>query len=142
MKAFTILFLLIIGTGILHPLLAQENPNKFLIEELLAQSEKQRKTGWTLIGVGAAATGLGTILVFASSDWDSAGFDTGAVLFIGGGAIMVIGIPVLIGSTTKARKAARISLGTETVRVIHPNMNFSGKTLPTVTLSIPLNHLK
>ncbi|TDQ16238.1 hypothetical protein DFQ04_2350 [Algoriphagus boseongensis] len=140
MKAFALFFLLIICTGIINPLFAQENPNKILAEELLAQSEKQKKTGWTFIGVGAATTGLGTLLMINSDDWGSTGFGTGVVLFVGGGAMMVIGIPILIGSTSKARKAAKLSLGTEIVKAIHPNMNLSSKSIPTVTFSIPLNH--
>ncbi|WP_187176176.1 hypothetical protein [Algoriphagus sp. AK58] len=134
-----LLLLLFAWIGPIQSLVAQQDSNKFLIEEYLQQSEKQKKAGWTFIGVGAAATGLGSLLALTSDDWDSAGFGTGLVLFVGGGAMMVIGIPILISSSAKARKAGKLSLGVETVRTIQPNMNFSGKTVPTVTLSFPLN---
>ena len=141
MKAL-FLTLIIVWSGVFHSILAQQNSNKFLIEEYLQQSEKQKKTGWTMIGVGAAALGLGTVIAFASNDLESTGFATGGILFIAGGASTILGIPVLISSSAKARKAARLSLGTETVSQINSDMIFSGKSIPSLTLSIPLNSLK
>ena len=120
---------------------AQNEDNKLLIEEYLRQSEKQKKTGWTLIGAGAGAAALGLVLAASSDDWSDSSFGSGIILFVVGSASTVLGIPVLISSASKARKAGRLSLGTQTVRA-PIFQNSSWKIYPSLNFSVPLHSTK
>lgn len=120
---------------------AQTQDNKLLIEEYLQQSEKQKKAGWTLIGVGAGAAALGLVIAASSDDWSDASFGSGIILFFAGSATTIIGIPVLISSASKARKAAQLSIGANSARMINPN-GTSLKIYPALNFSIPLNSTK
>lgn len=119
-------------------LFAQNQDNKLLIEEYLRQSEKQKKAGITMIAVGASAALIGTLLAASSDDWDDFSFGGGVILFTGGSAAAILGVPLIISSASKARKAAQLSLGANSARVIFPN-GASRKIYPAIQLSIPIN---
>ncbi len=117
----------------------QSQENKFLIEEYLQQSEKQKKTGLIMLGAGAGSVILGTVLL--GTGWNSgSSFSGGAgiFLFTVGSISTLVSIPVLVSSASKGRKAAKLGIGT--TQLAAPNMSgFSQKTYPTWSITIPLN---
>lgn len=123
-----------------HHLHAQEQGNRLLIEEYILQSAKQKNIGLTMMIAGTAATGIG-ILMANNAYWDEAAFGAGILLTLGGGASTLIGIPVLISSGVKARRAAELSL--QAVRVQDPTiLGQKTKVFASVGISIPLNTKK
>ncbi len=137
-KTLIILILFILAAP---KLIAQNLENKLLIEEYLRQSENQRKAGITMLAVGGSAATLGLLLAATSTDWDSAGFGGGIILFVAGSATAILSIPILVSSASKARKAAQLSVGTDSARVIN-SQGSTLKTYPTLNLSIPLNAIR
>lgn len=131
-KSFIFLALLVFTFS---ELFAQNENQKFLIEEYLSQSENQKKTGIIMMSTGAGAAALG-LLIASSSNWDQPGFEGGAILFLAGSVSVVIGIPVIISSASKARKAGKLSLDLNTARVFNPRES-SNTTFPAVKLSFP-----
>ncbi|GAA0880300.1 hypothetical protein GCM10009119_32700 [Algoriphagus jejuensis] len=116
---------------------AQNQDNQLLIEENLRQSEKQKKTGITMMIAGGAATAVGMMLAWNSA-WDSAEFGAGGFLMLAGSASVIIGIPIIVSSANKARKAATLSLSANSARMIRPN-GFSPQVYPALNLTIPLH---
>lgn len=117
---------------------AQHQENRLMAEEYIRQSEKQRKTGLIMVGVGAAAVGLGTALISSSNDLGGFDVGSGIVLFSSGFASTLIGIPVLISSGVKARRAAELSL--QATRIQNPSiLGQQTKVFPSIGISIPLN---
>lgn len=120
----------------------QSQENKILIEEYLRQSEKQRKTGLTMLGVGLGSVVLGTALFGAA--WNNGGNAAGAasVLFLAGGSIStLVSIPIIVSSASNGRKAAKLGVGT-TQLTAPVSSGFSKKTYPTWSITIPLNSQK
>ncbi|MEB2774907.1 hypothetical protein SYJ56_06295 [Algoriphagus sp. D3-2-R+10] len=115
---------------------AQNENQKSLIEEYLRQSENQKKTGIIMISAGAAAAALG-LLIATSSNWYGYGLDTGGFVFLAGSVSAIVGIPIIISSASKARKAGKLSLDLNTARVIHQR-GTSNPTYPALKISIPL----
>jgi hypothetical protein len=119
---------------------SQDQTNRLLIEEYLQQSEKQKKIGLTMLAVGGGASLLGLVLAASSDDWDDVSFGGGIILMMAGATAMVVSVPILISSASKARQAAVLSVGTQTVRVI--NQKPYSNTYPALSISLPLNHAK
>ncbi|OOG78632.1 hypothetical protein [Algoriphagus sp. A40] len=122
-------------------LFAQNQENKLLIEEYLRQSESRKKTGITMMVIGAGTAGLGLILAAASNDWYSTAFGGGVIAFGLGSTATIISIPIIISSASSARKAAQLSIGANSVQVIKPN-GPSANVYPALNFSIPLNPSK
>lgn len=118
-------------------LYAQDQGNRLLIEEYIQQSAKQKNTGLTMVIAGTAAIGIGYLMANNAS-LDEAAFGAGILLTLGGGASTLIGIPILISSGVKARRAAELSLQAD--RIQNPsNLGLQTKVIPSVGISIPLN---
>jgi hypothetical protein len=133
-----LILLLALFLSSLPNLQAQNQENRLLIEEYLQQSEKQKKAGITIMAVGAATAGLGLLLAATSNDWGNASFGGGIILFVGGSAAVIIGVPIIISSASKARKAAQLSIGTNSARVIHQHGTYS-TFYPALNISFPIN---
>lgn len=116
---------------------AQDNGREFLIKEYLKQSEKQKKTGITFLVVGAGMMGVGIIALGVSSASSDSGDGIGPYLFYVGVPIAIIGVPIIISSSSKARKAAHLSLGTQTVRGL--TLPQTQKVYPALTFTVNLN---
>jgi hypothetical protein len=117
---------------------AQNQDNRQLIDEYLRQSESRKKTGITMLAIGGGAAGLGLILAFSSNSWYDSSFEAGALLSGVGLTLAIISVPVLVGSASSARKAAKLSVGADTAQVINPK-GPSLQIYPALNLSIPLN---
>lgn len=120
---------------------AQNQDNRLLIEEYLRQSESRKKTGITMMTIGAGAVGLGLILAVSSTSWDDSSFEAGTLLTGLGLTLAIISVPILVGSASSARKAAQLSVGANTAQVIDPNGSLL-RVYPALNLSIPLNSTK
>lgn len=120
----------------------QSQENKFLIEEYLRQSEKQKKTGLIMLGAGAGSVLLGTVLF--GTAWNSgSNFAGGASAFflVAGSISTLVSIPVLVSSASNGRKAAKLGIGT-TQLAAPSSRGGSQKTYPSWIISIPLNSQK
>lgn len=135
-------FILVLAFFLLatQKLKAQNQDQRFLMEEYLIQSEKQKKTGITMIIAGLGTAGIG-LLIAASSDWDSSGFASGGILFLAGSASTILGVPIIVSSAATARKAARLSVQADSSRLIYSDGSSVG-IYPTLNLTIPLNSRK
>lgn len=133
----TLTLFLTLSILVYQHLCAQDQGNRLLIEEYIQQSAKQKNTGLTMVIVGTAAIGIGYLMAYNAS-WDEPAFGTGIILTLGGGASTLIGIPILISSGVKARRAAELSLQAD--RIQNPsNLGPQTKVIPSVGISIPLN---
>lgn len=94
-----------------------------------------------MMGAGAGTVALGTLIAILSNDWASTAFGGGVVLFFVGSASTIIGIPILVSSASKARKAGQLSLELNSARVIVPNGS-AFPTYPALKVSLPLNSAK
>jgi hypothetical protein len=131
-------FSLLIWTGLTQPLIAQQDPNKLLIEEFLRQSEKQKKTGLIMLGTGLGATVIGTAMFGAAWGGGSEFVGvTGAILFTAGSISTLVSIPILVSSASNGRKAGKLSLVTGRIPNL-PNTATSTGLYPAVSFSIPL----
>lgn len=119
---------------------AQDNGREFLIKEYLKQSEKQRKTGVNFLVVGAGLTGVGIIALGVSSASSDSSDGIGPYLILVGIPITIIGVPIIISSASKARKAAHLSLGTQTVQGL--TLPQTQKVYPALTFTVNLNSSK
>lgn len=136
MKHF--LFALLIGIIGFQSTYAQQNQKQILLEDLIQQSEKQKKTGLTVMAIGGGAVGLGLVLAASSSDWSDGSFAGGIILAGAGSLAVLVGVPILAGSASKARKAAQLSL--TAVRTLPSQQTFNGpNVIPSLTFSIPLS---
>ncbi len=118
---------------------AQNQEREFLIKEYLQQSEKQKKTGITMLVVGSGIVALG-IIIANSGEFSGSTNRLGHSLILVGIPVSIIGIPIIISSASKARKAAQLSLGTQTVRM--PILQETQKIYPALTFSVQLNSSK
>ncbi|MFN3999501.1 hypothetical protein [Algoriphagus sp.] len=138
-KSLTLLALFLIFS---QNLKAQNAESKFLIEEYLRQSEKQKKTGLIMLGAGAGSVILGTVLFGAG--WNSGSTfagGTGALLLASGSISTLVSIPVLVSSASNGRKAAKLGLGS--TQIAAPSSRGIGPiTYPSWIISIPLNSQK
>jgi hypothetical protein len=75
MKKLVLIFAILFSS--FYELIAQNLDTKFLIEEYIKQSEKQKKTAIIMMGVGAGATALGFLLVYSAKSLDSPGTGSG-----------------------------------------------------------------
>jgi hypothetical protein len=116
---------------------AQDNGREFLIKEYLKQSEKQKKTGITFLLVGSGMMAVGIIATGISINSSDSGDGIGPYLIFVGIPITLIGVPIIISSASKARKAAQLSLGTQTVRGF--TLPQTQKVYPALTFTINLN---
>ena len=125
-----------------QPMLAQQDPNQFLIREYIKQSEKQKKTGITMLGTGVGAVVIGTV-IFAAA-WDSGSdFAGGASFFLvtAGAISTLVSIPILISSASNGRKAGKLSIGLGQTQALQaPGLHT--RAYPTISFSIPLNTQK
>lgn len=136
MKHF--LFALVIGILGFQSVYAQQNQNQILLEELIQQSERQKKTGLTVMAIGGGAVGLGLVLAASSNDWSDGSFAGGIILAGAGSLAVLVGVPILAGSASKARKAAQLSL--TAMRTSPEQRAFRAPShIPSLTLSFPLS---
>lgn len=80
---------------------------KFSRQDYLQKSEKQKKTGWIVLGSGAALIITGFII--GNSGEDEASFDkamSGGLFIVAGSAATIISIPIFIASGRNKKKAA------------------------------------
>ena len=80
--------------------------------DYLNKSNRQKTTGWVLLGGGAALTGIG-LIIGSVTLWDevfsggeSKGFDAASILFSAGLISMAGSIPLFIAAGKNRRKAA------------------------------------
>lgn len=118
---------------------AQNQDREFLIKEYLRQSEKQKKTGISMLVVGSGMAALGIILA-NSVEVTSSTIGIGYSLVLVGIPVAMIGIPIIISSASKARKAAQLSVGAQTVHM--PVLLETQRMYPSLTLSVQLNSSK
>ena len=119
---------------------AQDQGNRLLIEEYVQQSENQKRTGLAMVIAGSAAMGIGYLIAINAS-LDDTDFATGSFLLLGGGASILIGIPILISSGVKARRSAELSLqATKIQNPLIPGSN--SKVFPSIGISISPNTKK
>ena len=138
-KLLTLLALILIFSQTLK---AQNAESKFLMEEYLRQSEKQKKTGLIMLGAGAGSVLLGTVLF--GTTWNSgSNFAGGASAFflVAGSISTLVSIPVLVSSASNGRKAAKLGIGMTQLAALG-SMGGSQKTYPIWIISIPLNSQK
>ena len=139
MKKLVLIFAILFSS--FYELIAQTQDTKFLIEEYIKQSERQKKTAIILMGVGGGAVALSFLLALTADDWDSPGFEGSVFLFYAGSASVLIGIPIIVSSAANARKAGRLSLELNSARVL--NQESPPKTIyPALKISLPLNSSK
>ena len=136
MKKLVLIFAILFSS--FFELIAQNQDTKFLIEEYIKQSERQKKTGITLMGVGGGAVALSFLLALTADDFDSAGFTGGVFFFLAGSASVLIGIPIIVSSASIARKAGQLSLDLNSARVLNPEGS-SQMIYPALKISLPLN---
>jgi hypothetical protein len=146
MKFSSILLVLLIGLSI-GCFSQQKNAPSSSMEELLIQSKKQKTAAYIFLGSGAAATGIGTILInnnfciFVCSFSQKAALEVGAGLFLAGGAAMLTSIPIFISASNKSKRAYRISAKYQDILLPELGQNGS-RTIPAVNLSVSLNRQK
>ena len=116
---------------------AQDNGREFLIKEYLKQSEKQKKTGITFFAVGSGMVALGLISLGVSNSLSDGTIGIGYSLILIGIPVTVVGLPIIISSASKARKAAQFSVGAQMVRA--PILRESQKVYPASTFTVNLN---
>lgn len=125
-----------------QPILAQQDPNQFLIREHIKQSEKQKKTGIGMLGAGVGAVVIGSVLIGATLDGSSDFVDgTIAFLLVAGGISTLVSIPILISSASNGRKAGKLSIGLGQTQALQAP-GFPPKAYPTIGFSLPLNAQK
>ncbi len=140
-KIFMRIFVLIIAMlfSSSFEVFAQDQETRFLIEEYIKQSERQKKTGLIMLGAGLGATLIGTVMF--GSAW-STGSEvvgvSGALLVTAGVISTLVSIPIIISSASKARKAGQLSLDLNTVKVLTPG-GYSPSIHPGLKLSLSLN---
>ncbi|MBN7817722.1 hypothetical protein [Algoriphagus pacificus] len=136
MKKLVLIFAILFSS--FFELIAQTQDTKFLIEEYIKQSERQKKTATILMGAGGGAIALSFLLALTADDWNSPGFEGGVFLFFAGSATVLIGIPIIVSSAANARKAGRLSLELNSARVLNPE-NPPKTIYPALKISLPLN---
>jgi hypothetical protein len=119
---------------------AQNKDRDFLIKEYLQQSEKQKKTGISFFVVGSGMMALGLISLGVSNNLSDATIGIGYSLIMIGIPVTVVGLPIIISSASKARKAAQLSVGAQTVRT--PTLRESQEIYPAITFTVNLNSSK
>lgn len=138
-KFLTLLALFLVFSQTLK---AQNAEKKFLIEEYIRQSEKQKKTGLIMLGAGAGSVLLGTVLL--GTAWNSGSNIAGgasAFLLAAGSISTLTSIPILVSSASNGRKAAKLGIGT--TQLAAPSSRGGGRiTYPSWIISIPLNSQK
>ena len=139
MKKLILIFALLFSA--FYELIAQNQDTKFLIEEYIQQSERQKKTAIIMMGAGVGATALGILLATTATSWDSPAFGGGGILALAGSASTVIGIAILVSSASNARKAGKLSLELSSTRVINSEVT-PQMIYPSLKFSIPLNSSK
>lgn len=133
---FIFSFMLIISLN----LKAQDKDREFLIKEYLQQSEKQKKTGITFFVVGSGMMALGLISLGVSNNLSDATIGIGYSLILVGIPVTAVGLPIIISSASKARKAALLGVGAQTVR--SPILRDSQEIYPVITFTVNLNSSK
>ena len=133
--AATLLMVLSIAGGTFAQQPRQDSTKNYL----LRRSTNQRTAAWVLLGGGTALVITGAIL-FGQSDFLSgkdSQSDIGGVLMLTGILADLGSIPLFIGASKNARKAASISLNNK--RILFPVRNgLALQDLPSLTLKIPL----
>ena len=119
-------------------LFAQSRDTTYLINEYFRKSETQKKTGLIMLGAGLGAAALGVQVFAEAFSGGSEGAGTaGQVLFFAGAISTLASIPVLISSGSNSRKAANLTIQTQSLPGIRPK-GISGM-YPALNLSIPIN---
>ena len=122
-----------------NPALGEQHPRA---ENLLLISKEQKKTAWTLLGIGGGVAAIGGIVQLNAQQKDSWGFDfTGAWMAIAGGVVALSCVPFFISSAKNAQKAATMAFNMQQIFLPNPN-NLVTKYQPAFTLKFRLPHNK
>lgn len=105
--------------------------------DYLKKSSIQKKTGWILLGGGAAMGLAGALIYNATKDDESTTSNSGVLLQVIGVASAIVSIPFFVRSAKNKKLAAEISLNQQRVKIPIQN-NFSMRSQPAVSLSIKL----
>ena len=103
--------------------------NQEMYEFLMTRHQKQKKTGFILLGSGLVATGVGILIAANDTDWlndeySGSQFTAGAIIYSAGVLTALSSIPVLIiasGNKKKAQIYAQIGQH----RIIDYHLNYS-----------------
>jgi hypothetical protein len=134
-----IIFLLLAACIFSFKIFAQSSSERILVEEYVKQSEKQKKTGLIMLGSGIGATILGTAM-FGAGWGEESGFllASGATLMLAGSISTLVSIPIIVSSATKAKKAAKLSLGIAKISSALPT-GVVTQNYPSIHFSMPIN---
>jgi hypothetical protein len=139
MKKLVLIFAILFSS--FYELIAQNLDTKFLIEEYVKQSEKQKKAAIIMIGAGAGTAALGLLLAYSANNLSDPALGVAGALLLVGSASAIIGIPILVSSASKARKAGQLSLVLNSARVMNPEGS-PQMIYPALKISVPLNSSK
>jgi hypothetical protein len=89
---------------------------RILKEDYLQKSKRQKTTGLVLLGIGAAFTITGVVIINNNNDNvldpdQLAGAGAGAGVFLIGAVSTIVSIPFLISSASNKKKAMKFSTG-------------------------------
>jgi hypothetical protein len=120
-------------------------------QDLLAKSQRQKKTGFILLGAGGAALALGGILAASGTEEvvncigtlnctgsDGDEWAAGTVLAIAGGLAMLGSVPLFISSGNNKKTASQLSLNSKPI-YLPRNTHNGPRSHPALQLTIPLN---
>ncbi|MDF2157787.1 hypothetical protein [Algoriphagus sp. CAU 1675] len=136
---FWLLLTLMLQSAVFSKLFAQELSK----EDYLEMSQKQKKSGITLLLFGSAMVTTGLIMIdgdfICMGNCSSNGVsETGGVLLLLGSVGIISGIPTLIKSSSNSKKAARLSLKHQPINF--PRIpNQIPKSYPSISVGIPLD---
>lgn len=135
-----LILVLTLSLGISLRVLSQEIDSLSQREALLELSQKQKKTGFILVGVGLA-TAIGGGFLALSSESNSSGETLGAGMFVLGVGSMVGGLAMWVISSSNQDRAKELSLGITPID-LPKGTYFGPPAIPNLTLTIPLKGRK
>ena len=90
----------------------------FSKEYYVEKSQKQKKTGWIILGTGLGFAAIGGLVQLSNSNSDSWDFDfTGAYMAIGGGVVSLASIPFFTSASKYKKMAISVSLNNEDLMI-------------------------
>lgn len=148
MKKLLIIFSLF--AGISHQTFGQVSESNSK-QDLLEKSQRQKTTGFIMLGTGGAALVIGGIMAIKGtgevvnclgtlncSGSEGNEWAAGTVLALVGGLAMVGSAPFFISAGNNKQKAAQLSLNTMPI-YLPRGTNNGPRSYPVLQLSIPLN---
>lgn len=136
-----ILILVIFLTGLAWHSFGQKSETPITKQYYLEKSNRQKKTGFILLGAGAAILGgiigISNFCLFGCTSSQYNAMSAGGGLIMAGGISMVASVPLLIGAGVNANKAAKLSLHIQPID-LPKHANGGPKSFPSLKISIPL----